>query len=358
MIDNPLNEIPSKFIFDLNYLVDSSHHIDTKKFILVDDNTYIHCLPLLLDMIPGLRHATVIKIKSGEEHKNINTCVQIWEELEKHHAERSSILFNLGGGVICDMGGFVASTYKRGMGFIHLPTTLTAMADASIGGKTGIDLNNIKNEIGLFAFPKGIYVYHDFLKTLSERQLLSGFAEMLKHGLIADKEYWDKLTTKDNPEEQDLELLIDESIRIKQTIVDDDPWDTGKRNILNFGHTIGHAIESYSLKHDEDPLLHGEAVAIGMVIESYLSHEMKKLSTHDLHLITAEILSHFKPYPIDKENISEIMKLMSHDKKSKHNLLKFVLLNKIGEAEWNATCDEKLILNAFEYYINLQQQSV
>jgi len=256
------------------------------------------------------------------------------------------------------MGGFVASTYKRGMSFIHLPTTLTAMADASIGGKTGVDLNNVKNEIGLFAFPKGIYVYHDFLKTLSERQLLSGFAEMLKHGLIADRDYWDKLTIGDDLENQNLEELINDSIRIKQSIVDDDPWDNGRRNILNFGHTIGHAIESYSLKHDKEPLLHGEAVAIGMVIESYLSHEMKKLSTHDLHLITAEIFSHFNPYPIETDMLPEIIELMSHDKKNKHNLLKFVLLNRIGEAEWNTTCDEKLIWTAFEYYIHLQHQSI
>lgn len=286
---------------ELNYLVESSFYLDTKFFILVDENTYQHCLPILLEQVQTLRRAIIIKIESGEQNKTIETCIKIWEELAAHHADNTALFFNLGGGVICDIGGFVSATYKRGMHFINIPTTLTAMADASIGGKTGIDFNSIKNMIGLFAQPMSVYVHPPFLKTLDKRQVMSGFAELLKHGLIADINYWESLVDMKDPMNEDLTYLINHSIKIKQEIVNEDLMDKGKRHILNFGHTIGHALESFSMKQNEFPITHGEAVATGMIMEACLSNHLGRLPKHDVHIIKEGIVSHFgKPYMINK----------------------------------------------------------
>ncbi len=346
-------------LVELNYLVESSNYLDTKFFILVDENTYLHCLPVLLEQIQTLRRATIIKIDSGEQNKTIETCIKIWEHLTANHADNTSLFFNLGGGVINDIGGFVAATYKRGVHFINIPTTLTAMADASIGGKTGVDFNSIKNMIGLFAQPMGIYLYPPFLKTLNKRQVMSGFAELLKHGLIADKGYWESLIRIKNPAEEDMTDLIYHSIRIKQGIVNEDRLDKGKRHVLNFGHTIGHALESYSMKHDENQITHGEAIATGIIIEAFLAHQIGKLNSSDMHLIQKGIITLFgKPYPITNEDVPVLMELMSQDKKIHRGNISIPILTGIGQSPLIISIQKDTIEVALKEYILIQHELI
>src|ERR1700758_1124811 len=245
-------------------------------FVLTDENTGKHCLPVLREHIDELDNYDIIEINAGEESKSIDFCVGVWKMLIDFGADRQSLLINLGGGVISDMGGFAASTFKRGIDFVHVPTTLLSQVDASVGGKTGIDLDNIKNIIGTFTQPKAVFIEHEFLRTLPPRQILSGLAEMLKHGLIADATYWNELkySDLDNPSA----ALVYHSIEIKNKVVIADPHEKGIRKSLNFGHTVGHAIETYSLMNDKDPLSHGEAIAVGMICEAYISHQRTGLS--------------------------------------------------------------------------------
>ena len=228
-------------------------------FLLVDENTRAHCLPIFEKKYKH-RIDAILEIPSGEENKNINTCQKVWQALSNNNGDRKSLLINLGGGVLTDLGGFVASTFKRGIDFINIPTTLLSMVDASIGGKTGIDLGPLKNQIGVINQPQMVLIFPEFLKTVEERQIKSGYAEMLKHGLIKDLEYWSQL--KETPD-YTVPHFIQKSIALKNEVVMQDPTEQGLRKILNFGHTLGHAIESYFL---EDPskktLLHGEAIAI------------------------------------------------------------------------------------------------
>ncbi|XHR97363.1 3-dehydroquinate synthase family protein [Mucilaginibacter sp. UC70_90] len=259
--DNSLDELVD-FIKKGNY---------SKFFILADENTGAHCLPLLTSKLTDFNNYDLIEVSSGEESKNIDFCVGVWKMLIDFGADRKSLMINLGGGVITDMGGFAASTYKRGIDFVQVPTTLLSQVDASVGGKTGIDVDGIKNIIGTFTMPKAVFIAHEFLQSLPPRQILSGLAEMLKHGLIVDAAYWNKLKNSDlkNPSVE----LVHRSVQIKNEITIQDPHEKGIRKALNFGHTIGHAVETYSLLHDEDSLSHGEAVAIGMICESYLAHK-------------------------------------------------------------------------------------
>ena len=244
----------------------NEHYSGRKKIILLDENTRRHCLPLL-----ETKNAELLEIESGEKNKHIQTCTQLWKTLIDLGADRHSLLINLGGGVICDIGGFVASTFKRGIDFIHIPTTLLAQADASVGGKTGVDFANLKNQVGVFSNPKAVFVFPQFLDTLDERQLRSGFAEIIKHALIRDKTLWHTIQSVDVNDRSGLTDVISQSLQIKNDIVTDDPFEKGLRKILNFGHTIGHAVESVSLRQHKKQLLHGEAVAIGMICEAYLS---------------------------------------------------------------------------------------
>jgi 3-dehydroquinate synthase len=291
----------------------------SKVAILVDENTKRNCLYKL----PKFDNCTIIEIKSGEEHKNITTCSFIWEELTNNHFDRKSLLINLGGGVIGDMGGFCASTYKRGIDFIQIPTTLLAMVDASIGGKLGIDFNGLKNQIGLFNNPKSVLINSEFLNTLSDNELKSGFAEVVKHALIADNNLWNKIiSTSFN----DLiwEEIIETSIKIKNKIVASDPFEKGERKKLNFGHTFGHAIESYYLEKGT-PILHGEAVFIGMILET----ELSPISKEDKNEIKNYILSNFTL--AHTPNKSNLLPFLMNDKKNSQGKINFSLLNKIGD---------------------------
>jgi len=281
--DNSINELVN-FVKKGNY---------SRFFILTDENTAKHCLPIIKEKIEDLDNFDIIEINAGEESKDIDFCIGIWKMLIDFGADRQSLMINLGGGVISDLGGFAASTFKRGIDFVHVPTTLLSQVDASVGGKTGIDIDSIKNIIGTFTQPKAVFIEYGFLKSLPPRQILSGLAEMLKHGLICDAAYWEQLKNSDltNPSAQ----LIYHSIEIKNKVIIEDPRETGIRKSLNFGHTIGHAVETYSLLHDDGGhLSHGEAIAIGMICEAYLSHKKTGLSAGELAEIT-NILSALYP---------------------------------------------------------------
>ena len=291
--------------------------------ILVDENTKRDCL----SKFPKLDNSIIIEIKSGEENKNISTCNFIWEKLTKHNFDRNSLLINLGGGVIGDMGGFCASTYKRGIDFVQIPTTLLAMVDASVGGKLGIDFNGLKNQIGLFNNPKAVLINPTFLKTLPENQLKYGFAEVVKHSLISDVNLWKELQNT-SFENLDWKNIIKTSVQIKNKIVSADPFEKRERKKLNFGHTFGHAIESFYLEKGT-PILHGEAVFMRMILETEIS-DLNKIEKNE---IKNYILSNFAlPYTPKKNNLH---KFLINDKKNKDEKINFSLLNKIG----NCTID-------------------
>ncbi|HEY8400693.1 MAG TPA: 3-dehydroquinate synthase family protein, partial [Cytophagaceae bacterium] len=237
--------------------------------VIADENTEKHCFPLLL---PALQKYHLITIPSGEENKTLSTCERIWKGMTDQQLDRKAVVINLGGGVIGDMGGFCASTYKRGIDFIQIPTTLLSQVDASVGGKLGVDFFSYKNHIGVFKEPAAVFINADFLKTLDPAELRSGFAEIIKHCLIADKTKWEEISRK-SLAEQNWEDLIAHSVEIKSKVTTADPTEQGLRKILNFGHTIGHAIESYYLTIKDKKLLHGEAIAIGMVAESYIAEK-------------------------------------------------------------------------------------
>ncbi|MDC6364597.1 MULTISPECIES: 3-dehydroquinate synthase [Flavobacteriaceae] len=319
----------------------------SKVFLLVDENTKKLCLPIFQDILDS-NVDQILEIKSGEENKNISTCLQLWEELSNYDGDRKSLLINLGGGVLTDMGGFVASTFKRGIDFINVPTTLLSMVDASIGGKTGVDLGSLKNQIGVINQPQMVLIFPEFLKTLDPRQVNSGYAEMLKHGLIKDSNYWEDLKEADQYANA---AFIQKSIAIKNDVVLQDPTEKGLRKILNFGHTLGHAIESYFLENpDKKTLLHGEAIAIGMILEGYLSHELKGLSKLSLQDIKHTFLNYFERVEFDTDDIDAILKLLKYDKKNSHGDINFVLLQSIGEAVTDVKVPEELFNKAFAYY--------
>ena len=314
-------------------------------FILTDENVAPFWLPEVEYWL-NCANAVEIVIKAGEHHKNLQTVQRIWKTLMKHRADRNALLINLGGGVITDMGGFAASTYKRGIKFINVPTTLLAMVDAAIGGKTGIDFGGAKNQIGTFAKAEEVFINPVFLETLPEREIRSGLAEMLKYGFIADS----------NLLEINLENYQSYIIRageIKRYIVEKDPLEKGLRKILNFGHTIGHAIESHYLTKDF-PLLHGEAVALGMVAALWISvkHcslDNKVLDRFEKHLpaLLSEATISFS-----EADIEPIMAYLVHDKKNKSEKLQFVLLKAVGKPVWDVEVPEDTLRVSFEYIIN------
>lgn len=324
----------------------------SKIFVLVDENTNEYCLPFFLSNLPTEIEIEIIEIEAGEENKNIFTCIDLWHTLIELDADRKSIMINLGGGVITDIGGFVASTYKRGIDFVNIPTTLLAMVDASVGGKTGVDLGSLKNQIGVINEPKSVIVISKFLETLPTNQMRSGLAEMLKHGLVYDKLYWDKLKNLNDLNTDDLDVLIKQSIQLKNKIVSQDLNENGIRKALNFGHTLGHAIESYFLEsEDKKQLLHGEAIAVGMILESYLSYKLDFISKESYAEIKYIITDVFEKIVFDEADIQNIMNLLVFDKKNEFGNVQFTLLNKIGESKINQIVDESLILLAFEDYL-------
>ena len=323
----------------------------SKIFILVDNNTHRDCLPLFLQKSNvEIPYNQILKVKHGEINKTINTCVEIWEQLSDKGTDRKSLLINLGGGVITDMGGFVASTFKRGIDFINIPTTLLSMVDASIGGKTGVDLGLLKNQIGTFSDAEMVIIDSNFLNTLPKREIKSGWAEMYKHGLIADKNYWNQLKKENVFLPTHIDEHIKTSVSLKSKVVETDRFEGGLRKILNFGHTLGHAIESYRLNKGNQHLLHGEAIGIGMILEAYLSHNILNLSLEDVNQIKEVFLSIYKKESFTHDCINEIKKLLIHDKKNSFGTVQFVLLETIGKAKIDIEVSETLIDEAFQFY--------
>ena len=338
---------------ELNPFINTIQITDNKLFILVDENTKKKCLPKLLSNCDRLKNAEIIEIVSGEENKNIITCFSIWQTLSDSFADRNSVIINLGGGVITDIGGFTASTFKRGIKFINIPTTLLAQVDAAIGGKTGIDFENLKNQIGTFSNPEAVFIYPDFLKTLPENHLCSGFAEIIKHSLIADEKYWKKIKKLQLENISDWTEIILQSLKIKNERIIKDPFDKDLRKDLNFGHTIGHALEAFSLESVSKSLLHGEAVAIGIICESYLSFLKTSLTKIDLSNISNYISSIFSFTLINKNHYKLIFEIMLQDKKNKTRNINFTLLKSIGKALINQECSKEMIFESLDYFNNI-----
>lgn len=317
--------------------------------VLVDENTYKHCYPLLS---PSLPKHFVIHIKSGEENKNLATCSHIWKELTEQQLDRKALLINLGGGVIGDMGGFCAATYKRGISFIQMPTTLLSMVDASVGGKLGVDFEGFKNHIGVFQEPLAVFIDAIYLETLEKNELRSGFAEIIKHNLIADSGAWQEMKKK-GISDFDWVETIKHSIAIKVDVTTQDPTEKGLRKILNFGHTLGHAVESYFLPIPGKKLLHGEAIAIGMIVESWLACERSYIKASELKEITNYILKIYGKVNISPDQVKAIVPLTLQDKKNESNVVLFSLLEKIGKANYNIEISENEMYDAMYYYISL-----
>ena len=320
-------------------------------FVIADDNTQEHCLPRLEDAL-GHSNFTLIRIPPGEAHKNLDTCRQIWSGLMDRRAGRGALALNLGGGVIGDMGGFCAATFKRGIRFVQIPTTLLSQVDASIGGKLGIDFLQAKNCIGLFQNPLAVFIDPAFLETLPWRELRSGYAEIVKHSLIADAAQWERLRKLRRPGEEGWEALIAPSLHIKKQIVEADPFEKGQRKALNFGHTVGHAVEGVALETDA-PLLHGEAVAIGMACETFLSGRELGLPEKDVEQITRYIIEHYGHHPLDPGDFDAYLRLMGNDKKNEGQQINFSLINPVGQAAVNRHCTPELIIESLEFYNSL-----
>ena len=308
-------------------------------FVLADENTREHCLDLLREKLPDDFPLKIIEIPAGEKHKTLETCQSVWKILNDKLADRHSVLINLGGGVVCDLGGFAASVYKRGIRFLHVPTSLMAMADASIGGKTGIDLDGLKNMLGTFSQPLAVFVDPRFLKTLPERDLYNGFAEMLKHGLISEFSFFKQLA-ESGPENINAEQ-IRISVEIKSDIVQRDPLERNIRKALNFGHTLGHAFETYSLLNDQSPLLHGEAVILGMMAETLLSERMNLIEEPYVDEILQVLLDFAVYYDLNESCIDSVMDLIQHDKKSHAGVPGFTLLRKPGQVITGQECSQE-----------------
>jgi len=336
------------FVALKKYLNDNFH---SKLFILVDINTMEHCLPYFLQHIEGDMDFEIIEIKAGEIYKNLDTCSQIWDELTGLGADRKSILINLGGGVITDMGGFVASTFKRGIKFINIPTTLLSMVDASVGGKTGVDLGVLKNQIGLFSNPEMVLIDTSFLRTLSNREMRSGLAEIIKYGLTFDINIWREIQPLTELKSGMLDDLVYRSIVIKNNVVLKDLKEDNLRKTLNFGHTMGHAIESYFLESKEkNSLTHGEAIAIGMVIELYYSSRLFDYAISETNALKDFVIRYYGKVPILASDFDAIIDLMKYDKKNVSGLINFILLKNVQEFAFDVQVDNKLLLEGLNYY--------
>ena len=328
----------------------------TKIFILVDSNTHLHCLPPFLQKLETEAPIEILEIEPGEENKTLETCGGLWEAMSHLGGDRKSLLINLGGGVVTDLGGFVAAAFKRGISFVHFPTSLLAMVDAALGGKNGVNLGALKNQVGVIKDPEMVVADLSLLSSLEAAQMRSGLAEMLKHGLIADEDYWNRLNDLENLKLDDLEGLIWESVVIKSKVVLQDPLEKGLRKSLNFGHTLGHAIESYFLETTEkQKLLHGEAVAIGMILAAYLSWAIEGFSQEKRDEIRQQLLQLYGRVDFSKADQEKIIELLKFDKKNEGGKINFVLLRKIGEPIVDREVPNSLIYDAFNYYLEPQQ---
>lgn len=331
---------------ELSYLIATNNY--STIFILVDENTIKHCYPKFISNLVTDKVIEVIEIKSGEVNKNIETCVQIWHAMTALNADRKSLLITLGGGVITDMGGFVASCYKRGINFVNIPTTLLSMVDASVGGKTGVDLGSLKNQIGLFSNPEMVLIDSNYLETVTPREIKSGMAEIIKYGLTYDIKLFNEIKAHKNLQ---IKNLISRSIAIKNEVVLKDPKEQNLRKILNFGHTIGHAIESFYLDaEDKENLTHGEAIAIGMICESYISNKLLGFPKDKLYEVKELIVEVYDKVTLLKNDFSAFIALLKHDKKNINGQVNFVLLKDFEVSKIDCIVPENLIIESLEFY--------
>lgn len=339
---------PRSLSHDLATAISECQH--DRIFILADEKTARHCLPQI-EHFDYLNGAETIVTGQGEENKSIGTLTEIWHHLSRHGATRHSLLINLGGGMVTDIGGFAAATFKRGIDFINIPTTLLAMVDAAVGGKTGINLNGLKNEVGAFSDARFVIIDTTFLKTLDNENLKSGYAEMLKHGLIGRMEQWAKLINYDlaHPDLVMLQRMVSESLEVKRSIVAEDPHEHGIRKALNLGHTVGHAFESFAMTTGM-PILHGYAVAYGLICELYLSAIKAGFPTDILHQTVSFIRENYGQMPITCNDYPALVSLMQHDKKNITGTINFTLLADIGDIRIDQTASEEEIREALDFY--------
>ncbi|WP_299052475.1 3-dehydroquinate synthase [uncultured Polaribacter sp.] len=331
---------------NLSKLIDDNKY--STLFILVDENTFEHCYPKFISNLSTTKRIEVIEISSGEIHKNLETCMGVWNAITELGGDRKSLLITLGGGVITDLGGFVASCFKRGIDFVNIPTTLLSMVDASVGGKTGVDLGVLKNQIGLFANPEMVLVDTNYLATVTQREINSGTAEIIKYGITYDTNLFNQIKKDKGLGITD---LIYRSIEIKNEVVLQDPKEQNLRKILNFGHTLGHAIESFYLEsNDKENLTHGEAIAIGMVCESYISSKLLGFNMLNVNEIKEVILSIYDKTRLLKEDFSDIIELLKHDKKNINGQVNFVLLEAFEKCKLDCKVTEELLIESMDFY--------
>jgi 3-dehydroquinate synthase len=341
--------MPDNILFSSAPAADLKSFLDQKKYskiaVLTDENTFQHCYPLVSPVLQGHE---VITVKSGEEHKNLETSALIWQALTDQGLDRHSAVVVIGGGVLGDMGGFCAATYKRGIDFILISTTLLSQVDSSIGGKLGIDFNHFKNHIGVFQLPALTLLNSGFLKTLPKAELRSGFAEIIKHTLISDEQMWNEI--KDRAfEKQDWDKLTRHSVAFKSYVVTEDPKEKGLRKILNAGHTIGHALESHLL-NSGNKVLHGEAIAAGLIAEAYIATQRDLLSQQALEEITRYIVNVFGKTRVNPGEDEIIIQLALQDKKNRGNKILCVLLEGIGKARWDCEISAEEVKGALSFY--------
>ncbi len=341
-----------KYIIGDGALEKSSNKFDQygRVIIITDDNVEKHCLPVFKRKLPDLKIFATITIISGEENKSIHQLIYIWNELTRLNVGRDDLIINLGGGVLTDIAGMAAATFKRGVQFMNFPTTLLGMVDAAIGGKTGIDFAQFKNQVGLFINPVCVIIDPIFLSTLEKAHWQSGFAEVVKYGLIMDRELWQKLNKKHYQQIDDWSSIIIKAARDKIDIVRFDVYEKGMRKNLNFGHTIGHAIESFYLKSGK-PVTHGTAIAAGIICEAWISSKIFSLECTNLEPIVKMIDNNFSRFNFTTDDIPVIMKLMKQDKKIRENKQKMSLIRKIGKAVHDIEIDDDLITKSLIFYI-------
>jgi len=345
--------LPDNILLSSNLSKDLQDFLHKKQYsnvaVLVDENTHRHCYPLIQSTLPP---HFIVEVRSGEDEKNINTSVNIWQALTDHALDRHAAVVVLGGGVLGDMGGFCASTYKRGIDFVLIPTTLLAQVDASIGGKLGVDFNHFKNHIGVFQTPALTLLHDSFLKTLPEAELRSGFAEVIKHTLISDKAMWDEISRR-ALKDQDWKKLIRHSVEFKAKVTTEDPKEKGLRKILNAGHTVGHALESYLLAKGRR-VLHGEAIAVGLITEGYIAKNNGLLTQQDFTNICDYVLKIYGKVKFENDELDSIAQLTLQDKKNKGNRILCVLLNGIGSAKWDCEITLESVKESLSFYRTIQ----
>ena len=341
IVDKDLKNSLPKALQKINY---------DKLFVLTDENTAHHCFPLIRDF-DEIRNAGLITVKAGDLHKTLDATADVWMYLSRNGATRKSAMINLGGGMVTDLGGFAASTFKRGIPYINIPTTLLGAVDAAVGGKTGVNFNGLKNEIGVFNPAETVLIDSVFFRSLSRENILSGYAEMLKHGLLDNEKNWADLLRFDLYH-IDFDLLQDlliTSIKVKEKIVTDDPLEKDIRKALNLGHTVGHAFESFSFEQNR-PALHGYAVAWGLICELYLSCCLIGFPSDKMRQTIRFIRNHYGTFDIDCKHYDRLYELMLHDKKNESYNINFTLLSGIGDVKINQTADKKMIVEMFDFY--------